>query len=148
MRDIEKRGRSGCKLKKDTLKKIIDVMTDADYDGMTQKEVAEKVNISVRSLRNYLTDDVWGEIKTLRLDVMQRSLISIDKAIYSKAAEGDVSAAKLIYTRWEKEAESCRLANLKQAPRTLKEINAELKKLREEVYGLEKEYFETEDKTA
>lgn len=118
--------------------KIIDVMTHPANDGLTQKRIAQKVGISVRSLQYYLTPPVWEEIRKLRLDVMHRNLNSVHQMVFVKAVEGDVNAAKLIYQQWEKEENKRKNNEAVALPRTLSEVNTELKKLQEEIAQLEK----------
>lgn len=121
------------------IRKIIEVMTNPAHDGLTQKHIAEKVGISIRSLQYYLTPTVWEEIRKLRLDVMHRNLDSIHQMVFVKALEGDVNAAKLIYQQWEKEEDKRKTETQNmELPRTLSEVNAELKQLQKEIAQLEK----------
>ncbi len=80
---------------------IIKVMTNPAFDGCTQKEIASIVGVHPRTIRDYLTPELWDEIKTQRLAVVGNELDLIDKAVYRRAAEGDIQAAKLLYSRWE-----------------------------------------------
>ena len=66
------------------------------------------LNIAVRTVQNYLTIDVWQEVHEMRLEVINKSLTLVDRAVYAKAIKGDMTAAKILYKRWKevKEQES------------------------------------------
>lgn len=81
--------------------RLVELLTDPDYDGMTQVALAAEAGIGERTLRNYLTPELWEEVRQLRLQIMFRSLALVDRAIFYKATQGDIHAAKLIYTRWD-----------------------------------------------
>lgn len=126
-------------LKPHVLNRIISVMTDPAYDGLSQKEVAAKAGIHVQTLKRYLTDEVWEDIKKLRLNVVMETLEQVDRAVYAKAMRGDVSAAKLLYARWQEEQK--REKDQKAVKkRTLVELNVEIERLKEEIDELEQSY--------
>lgn len=95
------RTKTGAKMNPATRSRIIELLTNPEYDGVTQAEIATEAGISERTLRNYLTSDLWEEVRQLRLEVMYKSLALVDRAIFNKASLGDIHAAKLIYARWD-----------------------------------------------
>ena len=95
------RTKTGAKMNPATRSRIIELLTNPEYDGVTQAEIATEAGISERTLRNYLTSDLWEEVRQLRLQVMYKSLALVDRAIFNKASHGDIHAAKLIYARWD-----------------------------------------------
>ncbi|MBI1362702.1 MAG: hypothetical protein GC134_01855 [Proteobacteria bacterium] len=127
--------KAGSAMNPHTLSCLIEILTTPDNDGMTQAQVAEMAGISERTVRNYLTPEVWEEIRKIRLAVMARSLALVDRALFAKAAGGDVSAAKLIYSRWDEHKEVAR--KLTPWSEELTAIDAELKQLQEEIDALE-----------
>ena len=96
----------GTAMKTKTRLKILDVMTDPANDGKTQKEIAALVNVHQRTLRSYLTEELWADIQKLRLDILAKQLERVDQAVYAKAVQGDMTAARLIYGRWRDMSES------------------------------------------
>ena len=95
------RTKAGARMNSVLKLKIIELLTDPENDGLSQADIAEKAGVSERTVRNYLTPDVWEEIRQRRIDVMAKSLSMVDRAIFAKAIAGDISAAKLIYARWD-----------------------------------------------
>lgn len=93
--------KAGAKMNPATRARIIELLTNQVLDGSPQAEIATEAGISERTLYNYLTPEVWAEIRHLRLQVMHCSLSLVDRAIFYKASHGDVQAAKLIYARWD-----------------------------------------------
>lgn len=110
---------------------IIKIMTNPAYEGMPQSQIAALVGIHVRTLRDYLTEELWDEIKSRRLEVVGTELDIIDKAIYRKAAQGDIQAAKLIYARWDRQRQQQETDPTQDM--TLEELDAEIKRLQREL---------------
>lgn len=127
--------KSGGNMKPAIKNKIVEVMTNPANDGVAQAGIAEKVGVSVRTLRNYLTDELWDKIRTLRLDVMSNALADVDRAVFAKAIKGDISAAKIIYSRWEQlQAED---ESTVHDPETLEDIEQEIATIKKEILMLE-----------
>ena len=97
----EPRTKTGYQMNPAIRTRLVEALTDPDHDGATQAQIAAAVGIAVRTLRNYLTPDLWEEVRQLRLEVMYRSLSLVDRAVFAKAMGGDIAAAKLIYSRWD-----------------------------------------------
>tara|TARA_R110000851_G_C12671904_1_gene522743 strand:+ start:42 stop:296 length:255 start_codon:yes stop_codon:yes gene_type:complete len=55
--------------------KIIDAMSDAANEGLTQKEIAKVVGCSVSTIQRHLTSKVWAKINIRRLIVIAGVLI-------------------------------------------------------------------------
>lgn len=125
--------------------RIIEVMTNPATDGYTQKALAKKAGVSPRTLSRYLTDELWAEVEMRRLGVMSDILESVDKAVLAKAMKGDMTAAKIIYSRWEQkrllEKESV-FENVSGkavvGEQTLEELNDEINKLERQIESVEK----------
>ncbi len=125
---------------------VIEVMTDPQNDGLSQKELSEKVGVSTRTFYNYLTPEVWEEIRKRRMDIVCQALKEVDQAILDKAKQGDVSAAKLVYSRWQEQQERQQLVQEKmqreqELPQSLADVEAEL----EHVYSALEQYDEPAD---
>ncbi|MDD9911558.1 MAG: hypothetical protein OXR68_01425 [Alphaproteobacteria bacterium] len=116
---------------------IIRVMTNPEFDGATQKQLAKAVGITPQTLKKYLTPEVWAEVKQRRLHIVHAAVGDVDRAVLAKALQGNLTAARLIYKRWDKLQEE--LKTDKKMPTTLEEIDGELEQLRTEVALLEKE---------
>ena len=123
--------RRGYRMKMKTRTKIIDVMTNPENDGLTQKEVATLVGIGVCTLRDYLTLHVWQEIKYKRLNVIKEQLCRVDDAVFIKAIRGDIAAAKLIYARWQELHHQ--QSNTDVLLTNLDTLNSEITKLNKEI---------------
>tara|TARA_R110000868_G_scaffold189695_2_gene433127 strand:- start:172339 stop:172761 length:423 start_codon:yes stop_codon:yes gene_type:complete len=80
---------------------LIDVLSNPEHEGETQKEIAKLIGVTPKTVQNYLTIDVWQEIHQRRLKVINNSLELVDRAVFAKAIKGDMTAAKLLYTRWD-----------------------------------------------
>ena len=138
--------RYGTKMDMCLKQKVIDVMTNPLHDGMQQKEIAQKVGVSTRTIRNYLTDEVWEEIRRRRLDVIRQQLSRIDEAIFIKAMQGDVPAAKLIYMRWNELQKMSPQED--DADQDLNSVNREIESLKQQIAYYETENDETKDNAA
>ncbi|MEC8466735.1 MAG: hypothetical protein VXY83_00105 [Pseudomonadota bacterium] len=114
--------------------KIVDILCTPEHEGKTQKALAQLVGISARTLQNYLTPEVMNEVRKGRLLVMGQSLQLIDRAVYRKALDGDMTAARIIYNRWDQLRDSEKPAE--QHPLTEKE-EQELQRLEKQVQELE-----------
>lgn len=115
--------------------RLIEVLTTPEHDGLTQIEVAKFVGVTERTVRNYLTAEVWDEIRKIRLAVMARSLAIVDRALFAKAAGGDIQAAKLIYSRWDEHKDE--LPNNRPWGEEMKELDMEIATLEKEIKNLE-----------
>ena len=109
---MNQKTRTGAQMKPETLEKIVSVMTTPGYDGLKQMDIAKKCRLSITTIRNYLTEDVWAEIRRRRLQIMGETLSMVDKAVLTKALGGDLAAAKLIYSRWDDDKKN---ADVKEA---------------------------------
>lgn len=130
-------------MKTETRLKILDAMTNPLNNGKTQKELAKQVGVAVRTFRNYLTNDMWNEINKLRLNIVKHQLDRVDQAVYEKAIQGDMSAARLLYGRWQSLKEHQKEQATKRDIETkevLKEADDEIKRLRAEISRIEKQY--------
>lgn len=127
--------RSGGRMDMRLRERIIETMSSPLFDGARQKEIAQELNISTRTLQNYLTEPLWEEIRERRLHVIHHAVGMLDKALLKKALQGDVAAAKVLYGRWDK------LEKNKKAtpPPSLRELNAQIVKLRTEIAAMEAE---------
>ncbi|MFZ2620552.1 MAG: hypothetical protein WAX89_06720, partial [Alphaproteobacteria bacterium] len=96
-------GRHGRVLNPVIKERVMQAMTNPMMEGHTQADVAAEVGIHPRTLHNYLTPEVCEEIRQRRLLVMSDAMGAVDRAVLAKALKGDMTAAKLIYTRWEQE---------------------------------------------
>lgn len=114
--------------------KLVTIMSNPENDGCTQREIAKKAKVCTRTVQNYLIPEVWEEIHQRRLDVIKKSLALVDKAVYEKAVGGDMTAARLLYGRWEDVKRHQALVDLEE------ENSAEL----EEIERLEKQIKELE----
>lgn len=136
-------------MKTATRLRILDIMTNPENNGKTQKEIAKLVGVTTRTLQNYLTDQLWQEIHKLRLDVVNRQISLVDKAVYAKAIQGDMTAARLIYGRW-KEVTTTDQQETDQPEineEELKEADDEIRRLRAEIRELEQQFpFATTNK--
>lgn len=130
-----RRSKAGSAMNPAILSCLIDLLTNPDNDGKTQAEIAQLAGICERTVRNYLTPEVWEEIRRIRLAVMARALAIVDRALFAKAANGDVSAAKLIYSRWDEN--KAVLEDLRPWADELRDIDQELTHLQQEIASLE-----------
>lgn len=116
-----------------TRAKIIEIMTSVENDGLTKKQIAEKCNISVSTLNNYLTQQTWSDIRKLRLAIVTQTLAKVDQAIFAKAINGDISAAKLVYSRWDAQQEDIKELTDNDQTKTLEQIEDEIKQIKEQI---------------
>lgn len=117
-----------------TRSKIINVMTSIENDGLSKKEIAQSCKISISTLNNYLTADTWADIRKLRLAVVTETLAKIDQAIFAKAINGDLAAAKLVYSRWDTEQDKVKdLEKTNQESKTIEQIEDEIKQIKQQI---------------
>lgn len=112
------------------LANIYAVMARPDTDGMTLTALAKEIGIDRKTLKNYLTDEVWDEIKRRRIAALaDEEILALDKAIYARALAGDLKAAKLIYERWDsvRAAEKVAAEVVGEEPEVLATALAELR---------------------
>ena len=127
--------RAGHKMSRLIRERIIEAMTNPLLDGAKQLEVAQAARVSERTLRNYLTESVWDEIRQRRLEVVHNAVGAVDKAILQRALQGDVQAAKLLYSRWEKMQALADNEPVK-TPATLDELDEEIRRIEKEIRSL------------
>jgi transcriptional regulator with XRE-family HTH domain len=126
--------KSGTIMNLQTRSKIINTMTLIENDGLTKKEIAESCNISVSSLNNYLTAETWADIRKLRLAVVTETLAKIDQAIFAKAINGDLAAAKLVYSRWDDSQDKVKqLEEDNDKTKSIEQIEDEIKAIKQQI---------------
>lgn len=113
--------------------KIIDVMTDIKNDGLSKKQIAEKCNISLSTLNNYLTIETWQDIRKLRLSIVSEALSKVDQAIFAKAINGDITAAKLVYSRWDAEQDKIKELEENDNAKTIEQIDNEIESIKDQI---------------
>ena len=117
-----------------TRAKIIKVMTSIENDGLSKKQIAEKCNIAISTLNNYLTSDTWADIRKLRLAIVTETLAKIDQAIFAKAINGDLAAAKLVYSRWDTEQDKVQeLETSNDKTKTIEQIEDEITQIKQQI---------------
>tara|TARA_Y100001960_G_C14713701_1_gene848428 strand:+ start:234 stop:650 length:417 start_codon:yes stop_codon:yes gene_type:complete len=117
-----------------TRAKIIKVMTSIENDGLSKKQIAEKCNIAISTLNNYLTSDTWTDIRKLRLAIVTETLAKIDQAIFAKAINGDLAAAKLVYSRWDTEQDKVQeLETSNDKTKTIEQIEDEITQIKQQI---------------
>lgn len=128
--------KTGAKMNADLKEKIIQTLCIPEHEGKTQKDIAGIVGISGRTVQNYLTENVWDEIHKRRLEVINQSLKLVDQAVYQKALKGDMTAARILYSRWNqlKLEETC-----KQDQTFGEQDEDEIKRLEKQIRELEHE---------
>ncbi|MCP4355539.1 MAG: winged helix-turn-helix transcriptional regulator [Proteobacteria bacterium] len=125
--------KSGNLMNMNTRTKIIKVMTDINNDGLSKKQVAEKCNISLSTLNNYLTTETWQDIRKLRLSIVSETLSRIDQAIFAKAIDGDLAAAKLVYSRWDADQDKLKELKKDEKTRTIEQIDNEIESIKQQI---------------
>lgn len=95
------RTKAGRQMQPVTRMRIVEILSNPHYDEMTQPKLAAHLGIGERTLRDYLTPEVWEDIRKQRMHLMHQSLALVDRAIFNKACQGDIQAAKFIYGRWD-----------------------------------------------
>lgn len=86
--------------------KILEYLANPDNEWPTRQDLATKVlGISQGMLYQHFTgvelDQLEAEALKLRRSQIARYSVNVDMALYKKAIEGDVAAAKLWYQRME-----------------------------------------------
>lgn len=139
----------GNNMRPHTRRRIVEIMTNPMFDGSSQPVLASIARVSSRTLQNYLTEELWDEIKCKRLEVIHFSLGEVDKVVLQKAINGDISAARLLYARWDKRREEIKRAEraekLAQSgeiegediPITLEELDEQIEMIQKEIDKLE-----------
>ena len=127
--------RTGARMKPYIRDRIITMMTNPACEGMSQRQIAAEVGVSPRTVRNYLTQEVWQEIKTRRLRLVHDALTVVDDVLLKKALDGDIQAAKVLYSRWDKlkrqEDDALALEGL-----SVEELDAEIQRMEAEIRTL------------
>jgi transcriptional regulator with XRE-family HTH domain len=109
-------------------------MTLIENDGLTKKEIAETCKISLTTLNNYLTAETWADIRKLRLAVVTETLAKIDQAIFAKAINGDLAAAKLVYSRWDDSQDKVKqLDDNNDKTKSIEQIEDEIKAIKQQI---------------
>tara|TARA_Y100001960_G_C14766975_1_gene877554 strand:- start:1633 stop:2046 length:414 start_codon:yes stop_codon:yes gene_type:complete len=122
--------KSGTKMNMKTRSKVIEIMTTVENDGLSKKEIADLANISTSTLTNYLTTQTWQDIRKLRLAVVTETLARIDQAIFAKAINGDLAAAKLVYSRWDEQQDKLKDLEDNDQTKTIEQIEDEIKNIK------------------
>lgn len=126
--------KSGTVMNIQTRSKIINTMTLIENDGLTKKEIAETCKISLTTLNNYLTAETWADIRKLRLAVVTETLAKIDQAIFAKAINGDLAAAKLVYSRWDDSQDKVKqLDDNNDKTKSIEQIEDEIKAIKQQI---------------
>lgn len=126
--------KSGTVMNIQTRSKIINTMTLIENDGLTKKEIAEVCKISLTTLNNYLTAETWADIRKLRLAVVTETLAKIDQAIFAKAINGDLAAAKLVYSRWDDSQDKVKqLDDNNDKTKSIEQIEDEIKAIKQQI---------------
>ena len=126
--------KSGTVMNIQTRSKIINTMTLIENDGLTKKEIAEICKISLTTLNNYLTAETWADIRKLRLAVVTETLAKIDQAIFAKAINGDLAAAKLVYSRWDDSQDKVKqLDDNNDKTKSIEQIEDEIKAIKQQI---------------
>lgn len=126
--------KSGTVMNIQTRSKIINTMTLIENDGLTKKEIAEACKISLTTLNNYLTAETWADIRKLRLAVVTETLAKIDQAIFAKAINGDLAAAKLVYSRWDDSQDKVKqLDDNNDKTKSIEQIEDEIKAIKQQI---------------
>lgn len=125
--------KSGGIMNMSTRSKIIEVMTDIKHDGENKKKIAELCNISLSTLNNYLTTQTWQDIRKLRLAIVSETLSKVDQAIFAKAINGDITAAKLVYSRWDAEQDKIKELEQDDNEKTIEQIDNEIETIKEQI---------------
>jgi transposase-like protein len=128
--------KTGAKMNIELKEKIVQALCTPEHEGKTQIELARMMGISPRTIQNYLIKDVWDEIHKRRLDVINQSLKLVDQAVYQKALKGDMTAARILYSRWDQ----LKVQESDQQAHTLTKQDAvEIKRLEAQIQELENE---------
>lgn len=125
--------KSGTKMNMQIRSKIIEVMTTVENDGLAKKEIADKANIALSTLNNYLTSQTWQDIRKLRLAIVTETLAKVDQAIFAKAINGDLAAAKLVYSRWDEQQDKVKELENNDQTKTIEQIEDEIKNIKKQI---------------
>lgn len=125
--------KKGCLMNMSTRAKVIDIMTRPENDGLSKKDLAQMCKISLSTLNNYLTTETWQDIRKLRLAVVSETLAKVDQAIFAKAIDGDITAAKLVYSRWDAEQDKIKELAEENNNQTIEQIDDEIKAIKEQI---------------
>lgn len=116
-----------------TRSNIIDIMTTVENDGLTKAQIAQKADISISTLNNYLTSQTWQDIRKLRLAIVSETLAKVDQAIFAKAINGDLAAAKLVYSRWDEQQENIKDLENNDETKSIRQIEDEIKAIKHQI---------------
>lgn len=106
--------------------RIIDVLSDPASDRLSLKELAAKAGVSRRTFSAYRVDELLDEVAKRRTQISGEDLLAVERALLTKAKDGDVSAAKLLYARVAQREGK----HIPDDDMTLEEIEAELQRLK------------------
>lgn len=95
------RTKVGAKMNPKIRNSLIDILSDPEHEGKSQIKIAKLLKVTPKTVQNYLTHETWKEIHERRLEVISISLNLVDRAVFAKAIKGDITAAKLLYNRWD-----------------------------------------------
>ncbi|MDA2916254.1 hypothetical protein MYX64_05360 [Nitrospinae bacterium AH_259_B05_G02_I21] len=102
-------------------------MVDPANDHLRRREIAELVGITERQLYKYLRDEgLWFEARELRRAARAEWLCKTDTALFDKAIEGDVAAARLVYQRWDGLGQPAQVVNIDLVSNFIKKLTVSL----------------------
>ena len=120
----------------DLKERLVTLLSTPEHEGKTQKEISLLLNVSTRTVQNYLTKEVWEEVQKRRLEVINNSIRLVDQAVYAKALKGDMTAARILYNRWDQVKN---MEELKNSHKNYEEDEFEIKRLEKQIRELENE---------
>jgi hypothetical protein len=103
---VDEYGKRGNKLNPVLRRRIVETLADAEMGRWKRARQAKALGISVYTLRMYLVPSVLADIEARwrrPFDVL--ALENLDKAMLEKALNGNIAAAKVMYTRLVSKAE-------------------------------------------
>ena len=128
--------KTGARMNTDLKERLIVLLSTPEHEGKTQKQIAHLLNVSTRTVQNYLTKEIWKEVHKRRLEVINHSIRLVDQAVYAKALKGDMTAARILYNRWDQVKN---MEEVKNAHKTYEEDEMEIKRLEKQIQELENE---------
>lgn len=128
--------KTGARMNADLKERLVTLLSTPEHEGKTQKEISLLLNVSTRTVQNYLTKEVWEEVQKRRLEVINNSIRLVDQAVYAKALKGDMTAARILYNRWDQVKN---MEELKNSHKNYEEDEFEIKRLEKQIRELENE---------
>lgn len=113
------------------LRERLVVLMVTEGDRLTLKAVAEALGVSRRTVQDYLTKEVRGDIAERQARGDGATLEDVDKAMMRQACGGNVAAARLVYMRMAQKGEVGPLPSLEDMENEL----LKLKQLEERTHG-------------